>query len=300
MRGVHDKLVLTKSWLAGVLLLFSIASPAAEIPNPPRRELIFGMTPIVGVEATTERFQPLARHMSDLLGRSVHLRVADSYGKLADWMAAGKVDLAKFSPLAYVRARRNMPDMQLIATHVAYGSVDYSSYLVSLTSGRFTDFDKLKGARFCFADPSSTSGYLYPVSYLRRRGYNPSRDFRSITFAGNHQACLDGLLTGEFDVAASFSGALREARATRKDVGGLVIVAKTGRIPYDAYCLRPGLDPELADRIRSALLSISTLSREGRRVLSPALGINGWVPIEDEAYDGVRRVEVEAEAQYSE
>jgi phosphonate transport system substrate-binding protein len=269
-------------------LLVGPIRPAAQAGHP--RELVFGMTPVVGVEATQERFALLAAYMSDHLGVPVRLLVADSYGSLIDEMVAGRVDLAKFSPLAYVRVRQQIPELRLIATHVANGSATYSSYLVALQDRKFSLKKIPRGARICFADPDSTSGYLYPAAYLQSRGIDPQGDLKA-EFAGDHRACLDGLFAGRYDLAATWAGAIRDARQAGLDVGELTIVAKTGRIPYDTYCVSPKLEEGIARRIQQLLLNTSTLSRTGRRVLSPTLGINGWVPGDDRAYDGIRRVE---------
>jgi len=273
--------------LTVVALLALSRASSADDPTVPA--LVFGMTPIVGVEPTRARFAPLAAHMSKELGVPVELLVAGSYRKLIERVASGEVDLAKFSPLAYVRARRQIPGLRLIATHVANGSVDYSSYLVALQKNRYSSSKNLKGARICFADKDSTSGYLFPRAYLKRSGFSIERYFCWIP-GGNQRACLEGL-DGRWDLAATWAGAIRDARSVGLDVGELVIVAKTGRIPYDAYCLRPGLDPDLARRVRRTLLKTNTLNSEGRRVLALTLGINRWVPVEDGVYDSIRRVE---------
>ncbi len=276
-----------------LLGLVQTAVPRAEKTGdvqPSPAELVFGMTPVVGVEATCERFAPLAGYMSDQLGLPVRLLVADSYGSLIEKMVAGQVDLAKLSPLAYVRVRQKIPELRLIATHVANGSATYSSYLVALQDRKLSLNKIPPDTRICFADPDSTSGYLYPAAYLQSRGIAPQADLKA-EFAGDHRACLDGLFAGRYDIAATWAGAIRDARQSGLDVGELTIVAKTGRIPYDAYCVRPKMDGEITRRIQKLLLQTNTLSKTGRRVLSPTLGINGWVPGDDRVYDDIRRVE---------
>ena len=283
------------------LLLTSRGVLGEPAPTPPQETekasenaqapLVFGMTPVVGKEATAERFRALTEHMSLELGRPVSLVVTESYGDLIDRMTRGEIDLAKFSPLAYVRAKRQLPALQLIASHVAAGSVNYSSYLVAPAGNPHSNIKRLRGARICFADPNSTSGYLFPLNHLLGLGLIPKRDFASVDFAGDHRRCLEGLFAGRYDVAATWAGALRDARTAGLGVGELAIVAKTGRIPYDAYCLRPGLHPGLGQRVQTVLLELNTLTRKGRRVLSKTLSINGWVPGNDALYDGIRHVE---------
>jgi len=270
----------------------SATAPRAR-PEPDAAALTFGMTPVVGVASTRTRFAPLTTHLAEQLGRPMDLLVTSSYGELVDRVARGQVDLVKLSPLAYVRARRRLPGLELIALQVARGSTDYSSYLVARRGNPHARRSRLGGARVCFADPGSTSGYLFPLAWLQRNGLDPETTLGAVAFGGDHRACLDGLFAGRWDVAATWTGALRDARAEGRPVGELVIVAKTGRIPYDAWCLRPGLDADLSRAIRRILLDTNSLNRQGRRVLAPTLGINGWVPVADETYDGVRRIEAE-------
>ncbi len=283
-------------------------SPVAAGPTEPTQghELVFGMTPIFDVESTRARFSPLAELLASKLGLRVTVRVTDSYDELVEELKAGRVDLVKLSPLAYVKARERVRDLKLLATQVANGSTDYSSYLVALAPSlapdkqpkkRLTPREKLLGKRVCFADKGSTSGYLFPLAWMSKHGIDPQADLREIHFGGSHLDCLKGLFDGRWDVAATWAGAIRAARedqAARQagvDVGEIMIVAKTGRIPYDAWCVRPGLSPALAARIERVLESTSTLTQEGRRALAPTLGINGWVlQTEDRVYDGVREV----------
>lgn len=276
--------------LLGIVWLLMLAQLTRAEP-PGQRPLVFGMTPIIGVEATRRRFQPLVQLLSERVKRPLQLWVADSYRSLIDDMVAGRIDLAKLSPLSYVRSRRRSQAIELLAIQVANGSTSYSSYLVSMEDRHIKPLSEWRSARLCFADPDSTSGYLLPAYYLLNRGINPFRHFQLVEFAGNHRACLEGLFAGRYDLVATFSGAIRDARQAGQPAGELVIVAKAGRIPYDAYCARADLPAGVKQALRRALLSINTLDRRGRRALAPTLGINGWIAGNDAAYDRLRRVE---------
>ena len=270
-------------WLLS--LLAQPAEPSAE------KALVFGMTPVLGFESSQERFRPLAEHLAKQLDRPVELRVAESYGALIEEMLAGRVDLAKFSPLAYVRARRRSAGIEPLVSQVANGSTTYSSYLVSIEGREIRPLKQWRSARLCFADPDSASGYLMPAAYLLERGIQPFEHFVRVEFGGNHRNCLRGLFEGRYDLAATFAGAVRDARNAGLKVGELVMVAKAGRIPYDAYCVRADLPAALKQRLRRIFLSTNTLTAEGRRVLEPTLGINGWVEADDRLYDELRRTE---------
>ena len=68
------------------------------------------------------------------------------------------------------------------------------------------------------------------------------------------------------------------------------ILAKAGRIPYDAYCASSTLDPNFVEKLRDTLLGLSTRTEEGRQVLGGLTNINGFVVVGDDHYDEVRRV----------
>lgn len=301
--------------IAGTWVAFGQQSPLGTQPShvaapPPATEkkLVFGMTPIFDVESTQARFSPLAEHLAKQLGCQVELLVTESYDALVDRLRAGQVDLVKLSPLAYVKARKRVKDLDLLAIQVANGSKDYSSYLVALVppkkeeqdngdkagnKGKKTSLsprEKLLGKKVCFADKGSTSGYLFPLAWMSRHGIDPNHDLKSVAFGGNHLECLKGLFDGRWDIAATWAGAIRAARQSGLDVGEIMFVAKTGRIPYDAWCVRPGLDPALTSKIKAELLRTNTLNQTGRRALAPTLGINGWVEVENQVYDGVQAV----------
>jgi phosphonate transport system substrate-binding protein len=273
----------------GLLILVALSVRAEEPP------LVFGMTPVLGFEASQKRFQPLIDHLSAEIGRPVEIKVTESYRALIEEMAAGRLDLAKLSPLAYVRARRLSDKVEPLVSQVANGSTTYSSYLMALESAAVKPLENWREARLCLSDPDSASGFLMPVAYLLERGIQPYRHFALVEFAGHHKACLEGLFSGKYDIAATFAGALHDARQAGLGVGDLVFVAKAGRVPYDAWCVRADLDPGLKEKLRRFFLSTNTLTSQGRRVLEPTLGINGWVETNDQFYDELRRIEERVE-----
>jgi ABC-type phosphate/phosphonate transport system substrate-binding protein len=105
-----------------------------------------------------------------------------------------------------------------------------------------------------------------------------------------HDLAIEALLRGDIDGAATFSGALLNAESLGLDSERLRIVAKTGRIPYDAWCVRGALAPGVKQRIQDALLQLSTRTLKGRKVLAPIRSINGFTHANDASYDEIRRL----------
>jgi ABC-type phosphate/phosphonate transport system substrate-binding protein len=76
----------------------------------------------------------------------------------------------------------------------------------------------------------------------------------------------------------------------------LRVVAKSRRVPHEAYAVRDGFPPVAAEAMGRALSEISTATPEGRRLLAPLLRWNGFMPVDDSHYDVIREVEAEVKA----
>ncbi len=257
-----------------------------EVPNP----LVIGLVPVFAPEQMVRQFSPLASYLGKQLDTTVELRLAESYDEMIELVKKGEIDLAQLSPFVYVTAKEQVPGIELIATNIAEGSSTYSGYIVALTDLGIRSIAELKGLRFGFVDEHSASGFLYPSAFLIADGLVPERDFREIVFAGRHDALMNHLIAGHIDAGATFSGALLHAEDQGLDIEQIEIIAKTGRIPYDAWVTRADLHPSVVAKLQASLLALSTQDRAGRRILRPLRSINAFAPITDEHYDSVRAV----------
>jgi phosphonate transport system substrate-binding protein len=237
-----------------------------------------------------EHFIPIVDYMSRKFNIKVNLIVSENYQELEELVEKGVVDIASFSPLAYVIAKERNPGLNPIASQIGSGTTKYSAYLLVRNDSNIHSLQDLKGKKIAFVDESSTSGYLYPYVILLDYGIDPETFFGEIVFTKDHLKSLQMLYEGKADVAATFSGAIRASRLKGLSTGSFRILMKTGRIPYDALCLRTGIEHTVADAIKKMFLNLSTRTEEGRSVLSKELEINGWIPADDARYDPVRDV----------
>jgi phosphate/phosphite/phosphonate ABC transporter binding protein len=291
-------------------ILFLLASCLAEAPEPPdpgadqrsveRRPerpsvvpnpLVLGVLPIFDPEEMIALYSPLARYLGQELGTEVRLELSEDYATMVERIAEGHVDIAQLAPLAYVRAKAKDPSLQILLTNISEGSSTYSGYIFAKSDAQLRHPSDFRGKRFGFVDPDSTSGYLYPYAFFLEQGIVPERDFKEVVMTKRHDLVIEELVHGRIDAAASFSGALLNAEAQGIDTEGLQIVAKTGRIPYDAWCARAGLDSALKAAIKGALQRLSTRTPVGRRILGGLRPpINGFAEARDENFEDIRRI----------
>jgi phosphate/phosphite/phosphonate ABC transporter binding protein len=255
--------------------------------SKPLRALSFAIGYNAPPDLMFKEMGELVKYLSRRLGRRVTL-VNVPPDRIAARLAAGTLDLGIFSPYRYVLDSMRYPTLQLLATHMADGSLTYEGYIVVMSKSPLRSLSELKGKRMCFVSRASTSGYLFPKQLLLAAGIDPDRDLKSQRFTRTHEAAIDGLLQGQCDAAAVFSGAYLEA-VVRRGVG-LRILATTDRIPNDAYCASPHLDRQTVNQVKWALQVF-----EPRRGLQkPFLGrmhrITGYVLVKDQHYDPIRRL----------
>ncbi|MCA9520262.1 MAG: phosphate/phosphite/phosphonate ABC transporter substrate-binding protein [Myxococcales bacterium] len=277
----------------------SVKAPDARSVKPPhperaaqwpRRELIMGLTPSISAKMLREVFRPLADYLETQLGVKIRIKVAKSYGELALWLGNGTVDFARLSPYNYVLTKKKLPGIALVAREISDGAEHYRSYIIVRRDSGLTSLAQLKGKRFGFVDKRSTSGYLFPLHMLMQQNLDPKRMFSEVRFLGNHLNTVRAVIERRVDAGAVYSSVLESTRHVGLHPELLSIIGKSERIPYDAYCLRPGVSPAFAARLRTLLTSITSRTELGQRILRGATNLNGFVAAKDQDYASIRRV----------
>ncbi len=251
----------------------------------PPEEFWVGFTPFAAPEHIRKTYGVAAEALARRLGRKVRVFVSSDYHALGDWVREGVLDLAWFSPLAYVVAAERVP-MQVLAIPRVKGHPSYRGLLLARKDRGIRDLGDLKGKVFAFVDPTSGSGYLYPRVLLQQRGFDPETFFGEVRFLGSHDRVIRAVLAGEVDGGASYTDAW-DGAAKVLDLSPLQILAQTEEIPKDALAVRRETPPEAAELLRQALLDLTPTDPSAGGALRE-LGIDGFVPGEDRLYDVLR------------
>ena len=207
----------------------------------PKRPLRLGRIPHISQETTRTENAPLAKYLSEQLGRPFEVAVPKDYETTIAQLEAGEIDVAILAPLSYVVARKRMADLVLVAQLVAEGGGQYLAYIVAASDTPVSTLADVKGKRFAFVDKRSTTGYLLPLDMLMAAGLDPMKDLRETTFAGSHPAVVDMVLAHKADagaIASTTFGHMRESKLNER----LRILAKSDPVPFDAVVARPGYE----------------------------------------------------------
>lgn len=255
----------------------------------------FALSPTAGSEAVRRQYTPVADFLSAVLGAPVEVLVAKSYDDLLEQVAAEKVDLALLPPLSYVIADERTEHLDILATAMNRVRTTYSAFILVRRDDRAQSLSDLGGRRIALVSESSTSGYLLPMSAFARHGLDPENFFSEIVMAGTHTAAIEMLARGDVDAAATATGMQDVARLfaeTNDDVTSksLRVLAKTGEAPYDALCSVGEVPAGFKRKVRGALALMNSRNDAARPALRATETINGWLTLDDTAYDGIRAV----------
>ena len=277
--------------LAAVGAIWLTRAHSAAGPSGPL--LRYGIVQYSSADKVAAAHRPIMDHLSRRLDRPVELVLAADEKDLLDRFFAGTVDLAALSPYAYVHAaRRGRPGLVLLAKPVTPTGPSYQGVILTRADSGIRSLRELAGKRFCYVNPGSTSGYLYPRALLREAGLDPDRSFSSISFGQEHLNTLRLLDRGVCDGASVFASVLQAGEHAGMPAARFHQLAATDRIPYDAYAVLDSTPAADARALADALLALEPGSETARDAFAGAEEgeIIGFARAVDADYEPVRRI----------
>ena len=275
---------------AGAPIRVEVAGePPALTPWPASvTELRWAVTPYDDRRILEQTYRPLIDYLSRRIGIPIRFELTADYASTTRGIVDGTFDAALGTPLTYVEAIDRDPGIRLLAAQVAEGTTSYLGYVFTRAEDPARSLPELAGRSFCYVDPHSASGYIYPRAMLRQAGFDPETFFGHTEFGGNHFECLRRVLAREVDAACISSGAVSTARREGLPIQDIKVLAKTPRIPFDAWVASSRLPDAAVERLRQELLALSTRSPDGREVLQGPIRLNAFMAVDDAHYDSVR------------
>ena len=215
-------------------------------------------------------YDHIGQLISERLGCDVKVFIATNYNAEIEAMRAGKLEAGEFGPLGYVLAHQ-VAKAEAVATFAdAKGNPDsYWASLVTWPGSGIKTVADIKGHRFAFSDPASTSGHLFPAYGMRKAGIDPDKDIKA-SYAGSHTASFEALFNHKVD-AGELNSEQAESAAQRgqyKD-GDFVLLWKSDPIPVDPITVRGDLPDGFKKRLTDILqtLDLSTLPEADRKIM---------------------------------
>ena len=174
-------------------------------------------------------------------------------------MRAGNLDIMWGSPFVYLLSQQVVEVERLVVTNNPE-SINKTVFITN--NDNIQTLEDLRGHSFAFINPSSASGFLYPVYHLMN-AFDIDRDeiltgnfFSTVAYSGGQDASIMGVIHGDFDAASVGNLNLRSIIAS-----GLIneddirIIDSTEIIPFPGYIAGKHLPEELRENIQQFMLS---------------------------------------------
>lgn len=238
-------------------------SDAAELDaeaEEPRGTLTFAFQPQEnpdGLALDTERF---AEFIGQQTGFEVEIFLPTNYSAVVEALRSDNADVAYFSGLPYMMAHK-MADAELLVVEEREGNPFYYSQWYTLKDSGIDDLSDLEGHSIAFTSPTSTSGYLFPLAEVIDQGLldkkgDPRDFFGDVVFAGGYQQALLSLVNGRVDAAAASDYSLQQYLSD-DERDNIKVITEQGPVPTHGLAVRGGLDDEVVEDIRQALLMLN-------------------------------------------
>ncbi|CCI84841.1 alkylphosphonate ABC transporter [Lactobacillus pasteurii DSM 23907 = CRBIP 24.76] len=242
--------------------------------------------------------KPLESMLKKKLGIPVHVTVSTDYNGLVEAMASKKVDVGFMPPDAYVLAhKRGIADVLLQAERYGYdepsGKLNnklmhaYRAMIIVKKGSKIKSWKDLKGKKIGIQDPTSSSGYVFPIVELYKKGLNVVKDANLVNIKGADQAVLS-VYNGDVDAAFVFADARTiAAHDEPKVMKDVVPIYFTKWIPNDTISVRSDLSNKWRKKIASAFKEIIK-TKKGNQMMESIYNHYGYVDAKDSNFNTIR------------
>ncbi|NIO17420.1 MAG: phosphate/phosphite/phosphonate ABC transporter substrate-binding protein [Deltaproteobacteria bacterium] len=263
-------------------------------PRPPEAKnmegsLTIGLIPEHNIFTQLERYEPLARYLSEKIGREIELKVLSQYGNIIDNFVSKGLDGAFFGSFTYALAHRKLGVEALARPETFSGAISYHGIIFVRKDSGITTTADMRGKRFALVDKATTAGYLLPLHFFIANDVPDYRTYlKEVYFAGTHEDAIYDVLNRKADIGAAKSTVFeRIATLDNRLIDELIILAKSPEVPENALAVRKDLDASVKDKLKNSLLTMQD-EPEGRNVLK-RFGAKRFIETRDSNYEPIYR-----------
>jgi len=267
--------------IALFLLLFTLSAKNSTA------EIKLGILPRLGAVELYLMFNPLAEYLSGETGEKVSIVIPKDFAAFKAAIRSGQMDICFANSLIYVQLKKDLDIEPLALASERKTGTKFRGIIIARKDSGINTLRDLKGKKLVFVEKDSAGGYIFQMMLLKKSGLNITSDIMLLPFAKKHDNVTLAVINGAAD-----AGGLREndlERTDKKvDLSRLKIIGYTEYFPNWPLFSSPGLQPEIREKIRKALLKLKPNSSQSLQILNQA-GLTGFGPVRDRDYDKLRQ-----------
>jgi phosphonate transport system substrate-binding protein len=270
-RPLSRTLVRTVGFAAAVATLGLLASPPAHGQGGGWRKqypkLRYGVQSVETQAASLTRYKGFKEYVKKKLGVELELFLASEYAGVIQAIGAKQIEVMDMGASGYAAAwleTKGGVEPLVVPTNND-GTTGYYSVAFVRSDSPYKSLADLKGKTWAWAEPNSSSGYLFPLVGLRKAGIEPDKHFGKVVFSGGHEQSIIGVLDKSYDGAVTWTddvnkhsrGGLHmmlERKLLKKE--DIRIIWTSDLIPNPVIAVRTDLPPDMKADLKAMFLSL--------------------------------------------
>ncbi|WP_372729424.1 putative selenate ABC transporter substrate-binding protein [Nocardioides sp.] len=249
-------------------------------------------------ELLNRLYPALADRFAEAIDDPVKYRPVTDYTAVVRAFEIGDVHVAWMGGLTGVQARSRVPGAHALVQRDI--DAEFHSLFIATTAAGIEPFDDvsglsaLAGHTLTFGSETSTSGRLMPQYFMSEGGLDVSDLRGKPGFSGSHDATIEAVASGSFEVGAVNEQVWKAAVAAGEvDLSDVVVLWQTPGYADYHWLFRPDIDELFGegttDAIVELLLSLDADDPDDAQILD-LFGAASFVPTTDESYDQIEQV----------
>ena len=276
--------------LISCIMVFALAACGTKQQSQQSEQKVIkmGFVPLKNSEKLIEDVQPVADYLSQKMGVKVEAFTASSYIGVVEGIGSGSVDFGIIPPFSALLAQKQSNAKALLTSKGKDGKPGYHAEIYVRKDSGINTLEDLKGKKFAFVDPSSSSGYIYPGAMLVEAGLNLDKDL-TYQFSGGHDKSLQLLLNKDVDGMATFDGVPeRYAKDFPNAVTDTKVIKTSDLIPGIMVTASSKMDADLQAKLKQALLDMEK-DENMKQLFIKMFSISGFQEVDQTTYDNVEK-----------
>lgn len=284
----------------GVLLLAGCGDAADASPTTggPAKPLGLSAIPDQDPELLNRLYPAVAARFATATGLEVRYVPVTDYTAVVRAFEVGDIYLAWMGGLTGVQARSRVAGSTAVAQRDI--DADFHSLFIAHTDSGLQPFVDVQGLRalaghtLTFGSETSTSGRLMPQYFMQQAGLDPAKLKGAPGFSGSHDATIEAVATGSFEVGAVNEQVWKKTVAAGKvDLGKVVVLWRTPGYADYHWLARPDVDAVFGAgttaKVTELLLGLDAAKADDKTVLD-LFGAERFIVTRNENYDQIEAV----------
>jgi len=200
-------LLLSLSVCAAGSLFLSTAAGAQADWRKQYPKFRYGVQSVETQAASLTRYKGFGEYVKKKLGVELELFLASEYAGVIQAIGAKQLEVMDMGASGYAAAwleTRGAVEPLVVPTNPD-GTIGYYSVAFVRADSPYKTLKDLKGKIWAWAEPNSSSGYLFPLVGLRKMGIEPEKFFGKVVFSGGHEQNIVGVLDKAYDGAVTWT-----------------------------------------------------------------------------------------------